>query len=222
MSETPLLRTVDLGRGTRRFQRNVTLGGAKPSGEAPRPRGVFDPELLRSAIPHAFRKLDPRTLIKNPVMFVVELTAVLVTLTAIANATGAQDDPGRFGPGLHHPDRRLALVHGPVRDLRRGRRRGPRPRPGGDPAQDAFRDHRPPSRPGRDAHRRRVVGAPQGRRHRRHRGRDDPGRRRRHRGRRLRQRGGDHGRIRAGPQGARDRHPQLGHRRHDPHQRHAS
>ena len=77
--------SVDLGRGTRRFQRFVTLGGAKPSGEPPRPRGILDPDLLRSAIPHAFRKLDPRLLIKNPVMFVVEITAVLVTLIALAN-----------------------------------------------------------------------------------------------------------------------------------------
>ncbi len=73
------LLSVDLGRGTRRFQRFVTLGGAKPSGEPPKPRGVLDPDLLRSAIPQAFRKLDPRLLIKNPVMFVVEITAVLVT-----------------------------------------------------------------------------------------------------------------------------------------------
>jgi K+-transporting ATPase ATPase B chain len=86
--------SVELGRGTRRFQRFVTLGGAKPSGEAPRPRGVFDPELLRAAIPHAFRKLDPRLLIKNPVMFIVEITAVLVTITALANATGFQQAAG--------------------------------------------------------------------------------------------------------------------------------
>ena len=86
--------SVELGRGTRRFQRFVTLGGAKPSGEAPRPRGVFDPELLRAAIPHAFRKLDPRLLIKNPVMFIVEITAVLVTITALANATGFQHAAG--------------------------------------------------------------------------------------------------------------------------------
>ncbi len=84
------LMSVDTGRGTRRFQRFVTLGGAKPSGEAPRPRGVLDPDLLRSAIPHAFRKLDPRLLIKNPVMFVVEITAALVTLIAIGDATGTQ------------------------------------------------------------------------------------------------------------------------------------
>ena len=79
--------SVDLGRGTRRFQRYVVSGGAKPSGEPPKPRGVFDPDLLRAALPQSIRKLDPRSLIKNPVMFVVELTAVLVTLIAIANVT---------------------------------------------------------------------------------------------------------------------------------------
>jgi K+-transporting ATPase ATPase B chain len=97
MSLNRSLMAVDLGRGTRRFQRFVTLGGAKPEGEPPRPRGVFDPDLLRAAIPHAFRKLDPRRLIKNPVMFVVEITAVLVTLIAIANATGLQPVSGPGG-----------------------------------------------------------------------------------------------------------------------------
>jgi K+-transporting ATPase ATPase B chain len=94
------LMSVDLGRGTRRFQRFVTLGGAKPSGEPPKPRGVLDPELLRAAIPNAFRKLDPRLLIKNPVMFVVEITAVLVTLIAISEATGLQAVPGSAGLGF--------------------------------------------------------------------------------------------------------------------------
>jgi high-affinity K+ transport system ATPase subunit B len=92
--------SVELSSGTRRFQRFVTLGGAKPSGEPPRPRGVFDPALLRAAIPHAFRKLDPRLLIKNPVMFVVELTAALVTLIAIANATGLEPVAGPAGLGF--------------------------------------------------------------------------------------------------------------------------
>ena len=92
--------SVELGRGTRRFQRFVTLGGAKPSGEPPRPRGVFDPELLRAAIPHAFRKLDPRLLIKNPVMFVVEITAVLVTIAALSTATGVQPATPLAGLGF--------------------------------------------------------------------------------------------------------------------------
>jgi potassium-transporting ATPase ATP-binding subunit len=97
MSSTRSLFAIDLGRGTRRFQRFVTLGGSKPSGggaPAPRPRGILDPELLRSALPHAIRKLDPRKLIRNPVMFVVEITAVLVTLTFLGNVTGLQATPG--------------------------------------------------------------------------------------------------------------------------------
>ena len=100
MSVTRSLLSVDLGRGTRRFQRFVTLGGAKPSGEAPRPRGVFDPALLKAALPHALRKLDPRLLIKNPVMFVVEITAVLVTGIAVANITRVQEVNGAAGLGF--------------------------------------------------------------------------------------------------------------------------
>jgi potassium-transporting ATPase ATP-binding subunit len=93
--------SVDLGRGTRRFQRFVTLRGTKPTGgEPPRPRGVLDPDLLRAALPQAFRKLDPRLLIKNPVMFVVEITAALVTIITIANVTGAQTTSGPAGLGF--------------------------------------------------------------------------------------------------------------------------
>jgi potassium-transporting ATPase ATP-binding subunit len=101
MSLNRSLLSVDLGRGTRRFQRFVTLGGSKPSGGgAPKPRGVLDPELLRSALPHAVRKLDPRLLIRNPVMFVVEVTAVIVTLVAVGNATGLQPTTEAGGLGF--------------------------------------------------------------------------------------------------------------------------
>jgi K+-transporting ATPase ATPase B chain len=95
-----IARSVDLSHGTRRFQRFVTLGGAKPSGEPPRPRGILDPEQLRAAIPEAFRKLDPRLLIRNPVMFVVEITAALVTLIALANLLGIQPVSGPAGLGF--------------------------------------------------------------------------------------------------------------------------
>src|SRR5262249_5928749 len=94
MSLPRTLHSVDLGRGTRRFQRFVTLRGEKPTAaQPPAPRGVLDPDLLRSAVPQAFRQLDPRQLIRSPVMFVVELTAVLVTVNAIATAVGAQTTP---------------------------------------------------------------------------------------------------------------------------------
>jgi K+-transporting ATPase ATPase B chain len=98
MSRFPM--SIDLGRGTRRFQRFVTLGGAKPGGEAPRPRGVLDPGLLRAALPEALRKLDPRRLVRNPVMFVVELTAGLVTLTWAAHVTGAVPLTGASSTGF--------------------------------------------------------------------------------------------------------------------------
>jgi K+-transporting ATPase ATPase B chain len=93
------LLSLDLRRGTRRFQRFVTLGGSKPAPGTtpPTPRGVLDPDLLRAAIPHAFRKLDPRLLIKNPVMMVVEITAALVTLIWLGNVTGVQ--PTTAGAG---------------------------------------------------------------------------------------------------------------------------
>ncbi|MEU1623693.1 potassium-transporting ATPase subunit KdpB, partial [Streptomyces sp. NPDC005722] len=44
---------------------------------------MLDPKQLLTALPDAVRKLDPRVMIKNPVMFVVEVGAVLTTLSAI-------------------------------------------------------------------------------------------------------------------------------------------
>src|SRR5438128_206876 len=43
-------------------------------------RSLFDPEIMRPAIWDSFRKLTPRHVIKNPVMFVVEIGSVLTTL----------------------------------------------------------------------------------------------------------------------------------------------
>ncbi len=89
------LLSVDLGRGTRRFQRFGGRGAAPvPDGQAPRPRGVFDPDLLRAALPESIRKLDPRQLVRNPVMFVVEITAALVTIITISDVTGLQPASG--------------------------------------------------------------------------------------------------------------------------------
>ncbi len=34
---------------------------------------IFDPTIIRRAIPDSFKKLDPRVQVKNPVMFVVEV-----------------------------------------------------------------------------------------------------------------------------------------------------
>src|SRR6478736_9600104 len=45
--------------------------------------GLLDPKILWKSLPDAFKKLDPRVQIKNPVMFVVEVGAVLTLYTAI-------------------------------------------------------------------------------------------------------------------------------------------
>ena len=47
--------------------------------------GLLDPRLLVTSLPAALRKLDPRTLWRNPVMFVVEVGSVLTTALAIAD-----------------------------------------------------------------------------------------------------------------------------------------
>jgi potassium-transporting ATPase ATP-binding subunit len=45
--------------------------------------GLLDPVQLARALPDALRKLDPRTLWRNPVMFVVEVGSALTTVSAI-------------------------------------------------------------------------------------------------------------------------------------------
>jgi potassium-transporting ATPase ATP-binding subunit len=49
--------------------------------------GFLDPKMLWRSTPDAFKKLDPRVQLKNPVMFVVEVGAVLTTGTAIATSS---------------------------------------------------------------------------------------------------------------------------------------
>ena len=60
---------------------------APASGRPAEPRrvggGLLDPKILWKSTPDAFKKLDPRVQIKNPVMFVVEVGSVLTLYTAI-------------------------------------------------------------------------------------------------------------------------------------------
>ncbi|MEV4420679.1 potassium-transporting ATPase subunit KdpB [Patulibacter sp. NPDC049589] len=63
-------------------------------------RSLLDPSILRPALVQSLVKLDPRVQIKNPVMFVVELGAVVTTAIWIGQATGISSsdavppDPG--------------------------------------------------------------------------------------------------------------------------------
>src|ERR1700726_249867 len=55
-----------------------------------RARPLFDPEIVRRASVASFAKLNPITLMKNPVMFVVEVGAALTTVFLIRDvAIGA-------------------------------------------------------------------------------------------------------------------------------------
>jgi len=49
--------------------------------------GLLDPKLLWKSLPDAFVKLDPRTLYKNPVMFIVEIGSVFTTVLAVREHT---------------------------------------------------------------------------------------------------------------------------------------
>jgi len=61
----------------------------KQAGTEPRKvgGGLLDPRMLWKSTPDAFKKLDPRVQVKNPVMFVVEVGAVLTLYTAISKST---------------------------------------------------------------------------------------------------------------------------------------
>jgi len=53
---------------------------------------LFDTKIIVPAIASAFVKLDPRTLVKNPVMFVLEIVTILTTVILVRDlATGGGD-----------------------------------------------------------------------------------------------------------------------------------
>src|SRR5215813_1731636 len=51
-----------------------------------RKKSLADSAILSRAIADSFRKLDPRLMAKNPVMFVVEVGAILTTFQLLWNA----------------------------------------------------------------------------------------------------------------------------------------
>ncbi|HEV7482764.1 MAG TPA: potassium-transporting ATPase subunit KdpB [Solirubrobacterales bacterium] len=61
-------------------------------------RSLFDPAILRPALWESVRKLDPRVQVRNPVMFVVEIGAVITTVASLIQLGGG----GSLGGG-HEP-----------------------------------------------------------------------------------------------------------------------
>ena len=68
---------------------NVIDRDAKSRGATSATSSMLDPAILVPALGDMFRKLDPRLMVRNPVMFVVEIVAVLTTVLLIRDvATG--------------------------------------------------------------------------------------------------------------------------------------
>jgi potassium-transporting ATPase ATP-binding subunit len=59
-------------------------------------RPLFEPAIVRRAIVDSFKKLDPRRMIRNPVMFVVEVGSVLTTALWIQALAGKGEAPAGF------------------------------------------------------------------------------------------------------------------------------
>jgi K+-transporting ATPase ATPase B chain len=60
-------------------------------------KSLIDTAILSRAVVDSFRKLNPRTMVKNPVMFVVEVGAVLTAIQLVWNVA---HHAGQFGFGL--------------------------------------------------------------------------------------------------------------------------
>jgi potassium-transporting ATPase ATP-binding subunit len=59
-------------------------------------RSMFDPSLVKPAIVDSFRKLAPRTQLRNPVMFCVYVGSILATVLWIAALAGQAEAPQGF------------------------------------------------------------------------------------------------------------------------------
>jgi potassium-transporting ATPase ATP-binding subunit len=57
---------------------------------------LLDPTIIRPAITDGFRKLDPRTMARNPVLFVVEVGAALATILFVINLRAGTGTENRF------------------------------------------------------------------------------------------------------------------------------
>ena len=63
------------------------------------PSGLFDPKMLLTSLPDALRKLDPRVMVKNPVMFVVEVGAVASTIIGLHRLPASSSGGSWSGSG---------------------------------------------------------------------------------------------------------------------------
>ena len=99
---------------------------------------LFRRDIVGRALKESFAKLDPRVQIRNPVMFVVEIGALITTVTWFIQVFGGKPLWGRARAGLVHVrDLVLAVVDGCLRQPRRGICRGSWPGAGGHASRHA-------------------------------------------------------------------------------------
>jgi K+-transporting ATPase ATPase B chain len=60
------------------------------------PISIFDPRIMRPALIESLKKLDPRTLWRNPVMFCVEIASFITLITFLMSLTGKSPEPVWF------------------------------------------------------------------------------------------------------------------------------
>jgi K+-transporting ATPase ATPase B chain len=84
----------------------ATLTPSNPAAEPERPpkirtkeaasKSIFDPAIVRSASVDALKKLNPRSMAKNPVMFIVEVGSVLTTLLWLRDIGSSSSQENTF------------------------------------------------------------------------------------------------------------------------------
>ncbi|WP_203655750.1 potassium-transporting ATPase subunit KdpB [Actinocatenispora rupis] len=78
--------TVDVHSGRSTSDGPATPGGPHgPRRTTGRAGGLLDPATLARSLPAALAKLDPRHMVRNPVMFVVEVGSVVTTVLAVVD-----------------------------------------------------------------------------------------------------------------------------------------
>jgi K+-transporting ATPase ATPase B chain len=75
-------------------QPDLHQGSQRITSSKKRPVSIFDPAIIRTASVGSLKKLNPRSMMRNPVMFIVEVGAVITTLLFIrdyASSDGQQN-----------------------------------------------------------------------------------------------------------------------------------
>src|SRR5436190_20347241 len=76
------------------MQENFSKGATMK--EVHKQKSLFDPAIVKRALVDSIKKLNPAVLYKNPVMFVVEIGAVVTTYYYIAQASGSLEGNAAF------------------------------------------------------------------------------------------------------------------------------